>query len=154
MEKGLKNLQSIARAARKVTTSDEDPYARGNEEEHEGDSGIGCSDAEMEPADRSVSMPPVSGRRAFQAVEEIPMLRSIQRNAPYDILPRPSLLPLYQPPASAMSRVSGGTGRRLVAGPSGGSSMEKEDHKKTPDSSGQLGVSIKSILSNIPQSSA
>ncbi|KAG9749572.1 hypothetical protein KCU73_g6795, partial [Aureobasidium melanogenum] len=50
MEKGLRNLQSIARMARKTCAPSEDIPAP-NKEEHEGDSGIGCSDAELEPVD-------------------------------------------------------------------------------------------------------
>ncbi|GAB7357744.1 hypothetical protein MBLNU459_g0399t1 [Dothideomycetes sp. NU459] len=49
MEKGFRNMQAIARVVPKDAASSDHNHGRGNEEDDEGDSGICCSDAEMEP---------------------------------------------------------------------------------------------------------
>ncbi|THV97542.1 hypothetical protein D6D27_02056 [Aureobasidium pullulans] len=147
MEKGVKNLQSIARTARKTSAPSEDIPAP-NKEEHEGDSGIGCSDAELEPADTSrPAIPPPTSSASIHVVQPALGLTPNQQTAMYHILPRPPPLPLYQPPPTAHVRSTSGSCRYIPAGPSVSSPPERE---RTPGNSTQRSVSIQSMLSHTP----
>ncbi|KAH0386621.1 hypothetical protein KCU92_g2472, partial [Aureobasidium melanogenum] len=119
MEKGLRNLQSIARMARKTSAPSEDIPAP-NKEEHEGDSGIGCSDAELEPVDVPTAAGP-STRISTPVHVPQPVfgLTLNQQKALQHILPRPPPLPLYQPPPTAPARAMPN------AGSAGTSTMEQ-----------------------------
>ncbi|KAI5249102.1 hypothetical protein E4T42_05457 [Aureobasidium subglaciale] len=149
MEKGLKNLQSIARAARKTSASSED-HPVSNKEEHEGDSGIGCSDAELDPADisRAMGRHPSTGSASIQTMQPVLELTANQQTALYHILPRPPPLPLYQPPPLVPARSVPSTGRFISIGSPGDSPPDRD---RTPDNSAQRSVSIKSMLSDTPQ---
>lgn len=107
---------------------------RGNvEENHEGDSGIGCSDedAEMEAGEGSSHMPVVSN---------LPISQPAQAYAPPP-------LPLYQPPMSAMAR--GAAPRRPHVGATfGGLPFGGEQQSGSPDEQIQGAVSIRSMLSH------
>ncbi|KAI5197600.1 hypothetical protein E4T39_07187 [Aureobasidium subglaciale] len=150
MEKGLKNLQSIARTARKTSAPSEDPPVS-NKEEHEGDSGIGCSDAELEPADRSRAMGrhPSTDSTSVHTMQPVLGLTANLQTALYHILPRPPPLPLYQPPPLAPARSVPSTGRFIPIGSPGDS---PPDRGRTPDNPAHCSVSIKSMLSSTPQS--
>ena len=148
MEKGFKNLQSIARAARKTSTSSEDVPAPGHQEEHEGDSGIGCSDAELEPADATASSLLNTSPARAQAVQTTRELTANQQTALFHLLPRPPPLPLYRPPPSASVRPATGTEALAPTRSPGSSTSERE---RTPDTSTPRSISIKSILSHTPQ---
>lgn len=148
MEKGFKNLQSIARAARKTSTSSEDIPAPDHQEEHEGDSGIGCSDAELEPADATASIQPPASPARSRAVQPTKEMTANQQTALFHLLPRPPPLPLYQPPPSAPVRTAMGAGTLAPTRSPGSSPSERE---RTPDTSTQRSISIQSILSHTPQ---
>ncbi|KAK6001386.1 hypothetical protein QM012_002717 [Aureobasidium pullulans] len=148
MEKGLRNLQSIARLACKTSVASEDIPAP-NKEEHEGDSGIGCSDAELEPVDVSTAGPSTTISAPAHMLQPALRLTPDQQTALQHILPRPPPLPLYQPPSTALARAAMNTGRFVSIEPSDSSRAIKE---RTPDDSAQRSVSIKSMLSHTPQS--
>lgn len=83
----MKNLQGLARTSHKRKASELDDD-RGKED-HEGDSGVGLSDAEAEVGQ-------VSGQSASPTDERPPQIleRTIR-------VPSLAHIPLYQPPASA-----------------------------------------------------
>lgn len=87
MEKGLKNLQAIARSSQRRHSSTELVDERGNDE-HEGDSGLGLSDAEKEAGDarNSTTSPHVP-----RPLQPLPAPMQNRQNAP-------PYLPLYEPP--------------------------------------------------------
>lgn len=150
MEKGLKNLQTIARAAQKKAGASESAKMRGNEEYEEGDSGIGVSDedAEMEVGIGKLATGPASGTRPLRPLQPLQLQRVPSPNTYTEpqILPP---LPLYQPPPSAISlgrvpsRASTKHGMSAFA-------PQREQHSRSPESSGQRGVSIQSMLSQAP----
>lgn len=149
MEKGLRNLQSIARLARKTSAPSEDIPAP-NKEEHEGDSGIGCSDAELEPVDVSTAAgPATAGSTLVNVPQPVTGLTPNQQTALHHILPRPPPLPLYHPPPIVPARAASSTGRFVTTEPFDSSIAKRE---RTPDHSAQRSVSIKSMLSHTPQS--
>lgn len=148
MEKGPSNLQSIARAARKASAPSEEPSVRDGKEEHEGDSGIGCSDAELEPANTSAIVHRTTGPASFQTMPPATGLTANQQNALFHILPRLPPLPLYQPPPSAPVRTTAGAEKVQMSGHSASSPPEQE---RTSDKSTQRSVSIKSMLSHAPR---
>lgn len=148
MEKGLRNLQSLARTARKTSAFSEDIPAP-NKEEHEGDSGIGCSEAETEPVDvPNPDVQPPMASTSGHVLQHVELLAN-QQTALYHILPRPPPLPLYHPPPSVPALSIPRTGRSVSTGPSGSDAAKRE---RTPDNSVQRSVSIKSMLSHTPQS--
>jgi hypothetical protein len=149
MEKGLRNLQSLARTARKTSDFSEDIPVP-DKEEHEGDSGIGCSEAELEPVD----IPNTAGQSstdstAVQVLQPAARLSANQQSALHHILPRPPPLPLYHPPPRVPTRTILDTGRFVAHGPSDSDALKRE---RTPEHSVQRSVSIKSMLSHTPQS--
>lgn len=148
MEKGLRNLQSLARTARKTSAFSEDIPAP-DKEEHEGDSGIDCSEAETEPVD----VPITDGQASTgsTSVNVLPPVRlsANQQTAMYHILPRPPPLPLYHPPPRVPALTIPRTGRSLSTGPPGSDAAQRE---RTPDNPTQRSVSIKSMLLHTPQS--
>ena len=91
-DKGIKNLQTFARSSHKRKASTELVNDRGKED-HEGDSGVGLSDAEVE-AGRVSKQSSVSATDTIHPVLPRPV---IQR--------RPTLpqFPLYQPPLSVIA---------------------------------------------------
>lgn len=139
MEKGLKNLQAMARAASKRAVASEraqqqQQQQRGNvEENHEGDSGIGCSDedAEMEVGEGSSHMPVAS---------DLPISQPAQAYAPPP-------LPLYQPPMSAVAR-GAALRRPRVEATFSGLPFGGEQQSRSPDEQVQRAVSIRSMLSH------
>lgn len=147
MEKGLRNLQSLARTARKTSAFSEDIPAP-DKEEHEGDSGIGCSEAELEPVDTTTTV-----RQSFTgsgpAHVSVTGLSANQQNALHHILPRPPPLPLYHPPPRVPARTISSTGQIVSVGVSGSDDTKRE---RTPEGSAQRSVSIKSMLLDMPQS--
>lgn len=148
MEKGLRNLQSIARMAGKTSAPSEDIPAP-NKEEHEGDSGIGCSDAELEPVDVPAAAGPSTRIPTPVHVPQPTLgLTLNQQNALHHILPRPPPLPLYQPPPTAPARAMPNAGRFVAAEPSDSSRAGKE---RTPNNPAQRSISIMSMLSHTPQ---
>ncbi|KAI4742485.1 hypothetical protein E4T50_07104 [Aureobasidium sp. EXF-12298] len=148
MEKGLRNLQSLARTARKSSASSEDIPAP-NKEEHEGDSGIGCSEAETEPVDIPTSDgQPSMGSTSVRVLQPVGISAN-QQNALYHIMPRPPPLPLYHPPPRVPALTVPNTGRSVSTGPSDSDAAKRE---RTPDNSARRSVSIKSMLSHTPQS--
>ncbi|KAF4554174.1 Hypothetical protein D9617_5g070510 [Elsinoe fawcettii] len=98
MEKGLKNLQTIARASqrKRIRLSDGDDVK--SERDHEDDSGVGLSDAEIEMSatHRPSSAPVVGNKRSLSS-------------SPIESRRRPPELPLYQPPVSVMPRAGPAT---------------------------------------------
>jgi len=148
MEKGLRNLQSLARTARKTYAFSEDIPAP-NKEEHEGDSGIGCSEAETEPVDvLSRDGEPSTGSTSVNVLPPVG-LSANQQTAMYHILPRPPPLPLYHPPPRVPAITIPRTGRSPSTGPS---SNDAAQRARTPDNPTQRSVSIKSMLLHTPQS--
>lgn len=148
MEKGLRNLQSLARTARKTSASSEDIPAL-NKEEHEGDSGIGCSEAEPEPVDISTAGgQPSIGSTSDHVLQPVGLSANHQ-TVLYHILPRPPPLPLYHPPSRVPALTIPRTGRSVSIGPSGSNAAKRE---RTPDNSTQRSISIKSMLLHTPQS--
>lgn len=141
MEKGLKNLQSMARAAHKRSVTGNRANQRGNNEDHEGDSGIGYSDedAEMEVGEGGNEMSDAPNLRPLQPVQ--PISNQPERHA------RPPL-PLYQPPLSALERGPNSSRQHLDAIMSVGPPFNREQHSRTPDEHVQRGVSIRSMLSH------
>lgn len=142
MEKGFRNLQSITRIAHKIPASGNIRHDRGSEEDDEGDSGICCSDAEMEVvgcAGKRVS--PNSSLRTLQPLQPAPMRQIIPQTRP--------LLPLYQPPTSAFVRRPTDV-RPYPEASFSGMILQRERHSGTPDSHNrsQRGVSIQSMLSH------
>lgn len=147
MEKGLRNLQSLARAARKTAAPSEDIPAP-NKEEHEGDSGIGCSEAEPEPVDiTTADSHPSMGSTSDHVLQPVG-LSANQQTALYHILPRPPQLPLYHPPSTIAALTVPSTGRSVSTAPSDSNAAKRE---RTPDKSTQRSVSIKSMLLHTPQ---
>jgi hypothetical protein len=149
MEKGLRNLQSLARTARKTSAFSEDNPAP-DKEKHEGDSGIGYSDAELDPVDS----PTIAGQSStdstvVQVHQPAARLSANQQNALHHNLPRPPPLPLYHPPPRVPARTVSDTGRFVPTGPSDSDASKRD---RTPEHSVQRSVSIKSMLSHTPQS--
>lgn len=139
MEKGWKNLQALARAAHKKAVTTGRAHQRGNEEYHEGDSGIGGSDedAEMEVGDGSNT----------STTSNLASLQSFRpASLPTEQYPLPHL-PLYQPPASAIRRDSASV-RLHDDAMFGGMPFEGEQHSLTSEEQGHRGVSIRSMLSH------
>ncbi|KAG8627285.1 hypothetical protein KVT40_004768 [Elsinoe batatas] len=93
MEKGLKNLQTIARACQRKRVRLSDGEDIKSERDHEDDSGVGLSDAEIEmgASQRPSSAPSVGSKRSLSS-------------SPVESRRRPPELPLYQPPPSVMPR--------------------------------------------------
>lgn len=107
MEQGLKNLQTISRSSRKRKASEELENDRGKED-HEGDSGIGLSDAEADSGHAQnlrTSNNGTSGRNTVQHhyPSQIQPHPQAQPSAPSENKVKRTLapLPLYQPPPSA-----------------------------------------------------
>ncbi|PSK57788.1 Activator of stress proteins 1 [Elsinoe australis] len=104
MEKGLKNLQTIARASqRKRIRLSEGDEAK-SEVDHEDDSGIGLSDIEIEMSvnNRPSSAPAVGAKRSLSS-------------SPIEPRRRPPQLPLYQPPSSAIPHSNPATMKSLAS---------------------------------------
>ncbi|CAD0090416.1 unnamed protein product [Aureobasidium mustum] len=134
--------------ARKTSAPSEDLPAP-NKEEHEGDSGIGCSDAEMEPLDVSTAAGPSTRiSTPVNVLQPALGLTTNQQHALHHILPRPPPLPLYQPPPNVPARAVPKAGRFVSMEPPGSSRANRE---QTPDNPAQRSVSIKSMLSHTPQ---
>ncbi|KAK4995718.1 hypothetical protein LTR66_004532 [Elasticomyces elasticus] len=179
MEKGLKTLLNTGRAAQKkannaamATNIDTTAGAQDRGmEEHEGDSGIGCSDAEMEAGDElggpssaatsfshatASSLTPTS---LFQPQQAPPPQPAAQRR----VAPPP--LPLYQPPAIYQTQTGAGPLHRrrtshasllpresdLFALPGG--EFARQQRYSPEGQSGRGGPSIQSLLSpaEVPQ---
>jgi len=90
-DKGMKNIQTFARSSHKRKASTELVNDRGKED-HEGDSGVGLSDAEVE-AGRVSKQSSVSATDTRQPLLPQPL------NQRRPTLPQ---FPLYQPPVSAI----------------------------------------------------
>jgi len=139
MEKGLKNLQAMARSAHKRAVAIDRADVRGNEAYHnEGDSGIGCSDEEAE-------------KEVGEEGSHAPTLRRLQplqpRSSNYNEHQASLRIPLYQPPAPVQTR--DGTSARAYDGPSFlGFPFGREQHSRSPDTQAHRGVSIRSMLSH------
>lgn len=150
MEKGLRNLQSLARTARK-TSAPSEVIPAPNKEEHEGDSGIGYSEAETEAVDVPAAGDlPSMGLTSDQVLQPVG-LSTNQQTALYHILPRPPPLPLplYHPPPRVPALTIPRIDRSVSNGPSGSDAAKRE---RTPDNLTQRSVTIKSMLLHTPQS--
>jgi hypothetical protein len=140
MEKGLKNLQSIARAASRASASCEDIPTPGNKEEDEGDSGIGYSDAELEPVDE-VSWPVQAATGSVAS--QVPLdLVANEQSAENDVVPRLPPLPLYRPPSAAPVRTVSSVRRNTLSDSYSDDAIEREHRLDSPRRS----VSIQSLL--------
>ena len=141
-------IRDSARTARKTYAFSEDIPAP-NKEEHEGDSGIGCSEAETEPVDvPTTDGQPSTGSTSVHVLQPVG-LSANQQTAMYHILPRPPPLPLYHPPPRVPAITIPRTGRSPSTGPS---SNDVAQRARTPDNPTQRSVSIKSMLLHTPQS--
>lgn len=146
MEKGLKNLHSMARAAHKRSVANHHAHQRGSTEDHEGDSGIGFSDgdAEMEVGEAVNRASAAADLQPLQPVR--PISGQMDRYGP------PPPLPLYEPPPSVLGRgsainrpqsnvMSGGLLLNL-----GQQDQTSHGHEHVADQHVQRGVSIRSML--------
>ncbi|KAI4768727.1 hypothetical protein E4T44_14426 [Aureobasidium sp. EXF-8845] len=138
--------KSLARTARKTSALSEE-LPTPDKEEHEGDSGIGGSEAELEPVDITTTVrQPSTGCDSIHVL--VPGLSANQQNALHHILPRPPPLPLYHPPLRVPTRTIPSTGWVVSVGLSDSDAAKRE---RPAEGSAQRSVSVKSMLLDTPQ---
>ncbi|KAK8200925.1 hypothetical protein M8818_006244 [Zalaria obscura] len=159
MEKGLKNLQNAARSAHKRASADDATADHRGNDDHEGDSGIGVSDAEMEAGDAIASTSNSSGANHPFAVSNVqsqvqpqPQPQALQQTRPLQPfvqvrVPIPPPMPLYEPPPQVWARSN--TVPRIAPQPTYSAVRFQREHQShSPPQSQRAAVSIQSMLAS------